>query len=110
MKGEFKLPTETRAVSFTNAEVIEALEQYCERTKRPLPSSGIKDLTFSNGKEIGVTITPNGSAPAIHFGENEIAVALIVFCNKKGIPIARRALKSLQVLQDSVSLHLAIRS
>jgi len=104
------LPTETRAVSFTNAEVIEALEEYCERTKRPLPAGGIKSLSFTNEKEIEVTMTPNGSAPPIHFGENEIAVALIVFCNKKGIPIARRALKSLQVVQDSVSLHLAIRS
>ena len=85
--------------------------------RRPAGRNSSRDNAWSARRrldvpryKIEVTMTPNGSAPPIHFGENEIAVALIVFCNKKGIPIARRALKSLQVVQDSVSLHLAIRS
>jgi hypothetical protein len=104
------MPDESRMVSFSNAVLIEAIVDYCEMTKRALPPGGIKGLSFSNVKEIKVTVQPDGEAPAFSFFENEIAVALILLCNKKGIPVARRALKSLQVAQDTVSLHLMIRS
>jgi hypothetical protein len=108
--GEAEMPDESRVVSFSNAEVIEAIIDYCKITKRALPPGGIKGLSFSNVKEIKVTVQPDGEGPAFSFFENEIAVALILLCNKKSIPIARRALKSLQVGQDTVSLHLVIRS
>jgi hypothetical protein len=104
------MPDESRVVSFSNAELIEAIIDYCKMTKRALPPGGIKGLSFSNVKEIKVTVQPDGEGSAFSFFENEIAVALILLCNKKGIPIARRALKSLQVGQDTVSLHLVIRS
>jgi hypothetical protein len=100
---------ETRVLSFSNAEVIEAIVDYCEKTNRTLPPGGIKGLNFSNDKEIKVTVQSEGQA-TLSFYENEIAAALILLCNKKGIPIARRALKSLQVAQDIVSLHLVIRA
>ncbi|HXP74980.1 MAG TPA: hypothetical protein VN823_12620 [Stellaceae bacterium] len=104
------MPTETRVVSFSNAEVIDSLVDYCEKTNRELPQSGIKRLAFSNDSEIKVTAEFDGGAPPMRFYENEVAVALILFCNKKGIPVARRAIKSLQIGQDTISLHLAIRT
>ncbi len=104
------MPDETRVVRFSNAELIEAIVDYCEKTNRPLPPGGIKGLSFSNNNEIKVTVQPDGQAAPFSFYENEIAVALILFCNKKGIPVARRALKSLQVAQDTVSLQLAMRT
>lgn len=104
------MPTETRVVTFSNAEAIDALVDYCGKINRELPQAGIKRLTFSNDSEIKVTLEFDAGAPAIRFYENEIAVALILFCNKKGIPVARRAIKSLQVGQDTIALHLAIRS
>jgi hypothetical protein len=108
--GEVGMPDESRVVSFSNAEVIEAIVDYCNMSKRDLPAGGIKGLSFSNVKEIKVTVQPDGQVPAFSLFENEIAVALILLCNKKGIPVARRALKSLQVAQDAVSLHLMIRN
>ncbi len=103
------MPNESRVVSFSNAEVIEAIVEFCEKTHRAVPSGGIKGLTFSNDKEIKVTVQFHGQVPPFSFYEHEIAVALILHCNRRGIPVARRALKSLQVAQDTVSLHLAIR-
>jgi hypothetical protein len=100
---------ETRVLSFSNAEVIEAIVDYCEKTNRTLPPGGIKGLNFSNDKEIKVTVQSEGQA-TLGFYENEIVAALILLCNKKGIPVARRALKSLQVAQGIVSLHLVIRA
>ena len=104
------MPDESRVVSFSNAEVIEAILDYCEKINRALPPGGIKGLSFSNNKEFKVTVQPGGQAAPFSFYENEIAAALILFCNKRGIPVARRALKSLQVAQDTVSLHLVIRN
>jgi hypothetical protein len=104
------MPDESRVLCFSNAEVIEAIVNYCEKTHRTLPLGGIKGLNFSNDKEIKVTVQSEGQMATLSFYENEIAAALILYCNKKGIPIARRALKSLQVAQDIVSLHLVIRA
>jgi hypothetical protein len=104
------MPDESRIVSFNNAEVNEAIVDYCQKTGRALPPAGIRGLSFSNDKEIKVTVQPEGQTAPFSFYETEIAVALILFCNKKGIPVARRALKSLQVAHDTVSLHLVIRT
>jgi hypothetical protein len=104
------MPDESRVVTFSNVEVIEAIVAYCEKADRPLPPGGIKGLTFSNDKEVKVTAQPHGQAPPISLYEHEIAVALILFCNRKGIPVARRAIKSLHVEQDTVSLRLVIQA
>jgi hypothetical protein len=104
------MPDESRVVSFSNAEVIEAIVAYCEKADRPVPPGGIKGLTFSNDKEVKLTVQPHGQAPPFNFFEHEIAAALILYCNKKGIPVARRAIKSLNVAQDTISLHLVIRT
>ena len=104
------MPSESRSVSFSNAETIDALVEYCAKADRELPQGGIKRLAFSNEGEIRVTAEFDGGPPPIHFYENEVAVALIIYCNKKGIPVPRRAVKSLQVSQDTVSLRLAMRT
>jgi hypothetical protein len=104
------MPNESRVVSFSNTEAISALVDYCAKTDRELPQGGIKRLAFSNDGEIRVTAEFDGGPPSIHFYENEVAVALIMLCNKKGIPVPRRAVKSLQVTQDAVALHLAMRT
>ncbi len=104
------MPSESRIISFSNAEAIDALAAYCATTKRELPKGGINRLVFSNDCEVKVTAEFSGGAPAISFFQSEIAAALILHCNKKGIPVARRAIKSLQVTQDAVSLHLALRA
>ena len=104
------MPDESRALTFSNAEVIEAIVDYCARAKRALPAGGIKGLASSNDTEIKVTVQPHGQDASFSFYEHEIAVALILLCNKKGIPVARRAIKSLQVAEDLVSLNLVIRN
>ena len=101
---------ESRVISFSNVEAIDALIEYCTATKRQLPKGGINRLVFTNDAEIKVTAEFNGDAASISFYQNEVAAALIFYCNKKGIPVARRALKSLQVAQDSVALNLSLRT
>ncbi len=104
------MPNETRTLSFSNAEAMSALTEYCASTKRELPKGGIKRLTFSNDSEIKVTAEFDGGAPPIRFYGHEVAVALIMLCNKKSIPIPKRATKSLQVGQDTIELLLSMRT
>ena len=104
------MPNESRVISFSNAEAVDALVEYCAATKRELPKGGINRLVFSNDTEIKVTAQFNEGAPSISFYQNEVAAALIFYCNTQGIPVARRALKSLQVAQDTVALHLTLRT
>ena len=104
------MPNEMRTLTFSNAEAIGALMEYCASTKRELPKGGVKQLTFSNDEEIKVTAEFDGGAPSISFYEHEVAVALIMLCNKRGIPIPKRAAKSLQVTQDSIALHFTMRT
>jgi hypothetical protein len=104
------MPNETRTISFSNAEAMSALTEYCASTKRELPKGGIKRVSFSNDDEIKVIVEFDGGAPPIRFYENEVAVALIMLCNKKSIPVPNRAIKSLQVTQDTVSLHFTMRT
>jgi hypothetical protein len=104
------MPVETRAITFNNAEVIEALTDFCAKTEREIPASGDKRLKFSNDGEVRVVVEVGQAATTVNFYENEVAVALIRFCNKKGIPVARRATKTLRIEQDSVALRLTIRT
>ena len=46
------MPNESRVISFSNAEAIDALVDYCSTNKRELPKGGIKRLLFSNDSEI----------------------------------------------------------
>jgi hypothetical protein len=104
------MPNESRVINFSNSEATDALVEYCVSTKRELPKGGIERLGFSNDAEIKVTAEFKGGAPAMSFYQNEVAAALIQYCGKKGIPVARRAVKSLLVAQDTVALHITLRS
>ena len=104
------MPNETRSLSFSNNEAMGALTEYCASTKRELPKGGIKRLSFSNDSEIKVTAEFDGGAPAIRFYEHEVAVALIMLCTKKGIPIPKRGAKSLQIGHDTIELLLSLRT
>jgi hypothetical protein len=104
------MPNETRNISFSNNEVMSALTEYCTSTKRELPKGGIKRLSFSNESEIKVTAEFDGGVASIRFYEHEVAVALIMLCNKKAIPVPKRAAKSLQVGHDTIDLLLTLRT
>jgi len=49
-------------------------------------------------------LDPEGSI--LEFAENKRAAAIIMYCIKRGIPMARHALKSLEISHDTLFLHL----
>jgi len=104
------MPTETRVITFTNAEIKEAIAHYCVKTGRLASYGGVTSLSFSNDGELAATFQPTPNSPAVTFKENEIAAAVLLHCKNRGIPIARRSIKTLQVAKDSVMITLTMPS
>ena len=102
------MPTETRIITFTNAEIKQAIAHYCVKTGRLAANGGIAALTFANEGELSATFEPAPAGPRVTFKENEIAAAVLLHCKERGIPIARRAIKTLQVAKDTVMLTLTM--
>jgi len=97
-------------IIFTNAEIKEAIAQYCVKTGRIATHGGVANLTFANDRELSASFQPTANSPTVTFKENEIAAAVLLHCKDRGIPIARRSIKSLQVVKDAVLLVLTMPS
>lgn len=94
---------EERRITFSNLELLDALAFFCETSHQYFPYSNAADLTFSQAEELVTTVCePAKGAQSSEFMESEIAVALILHCKHLGIPIARRAQKSLEVLNNNI--------
>lgn len=102
------MPVETRLITFTGPEVIEALVDFCEANGRTLRKGGIKRLILPDGADGNIGIKLEGDAPRITFYGNEAAAALLAYCKKKHIPVARRSDKSIEFKQGVVTLRLTI--
>ena len=102
------MPTETRVLCFNKIELFEALRDYCSHTGRRLPPDAAERLVLTQDSEVRVTLNSPGEESAIKFTENEVGAALVMFCIRKRIPIAKRATKSLEITGETISLHLKI--
>ena len=102
------MPTETRAITFTNAEVRDAIAHFCVKTGRIATKSGVGALALSNEGGLSASFAPEPSGPKVIILESEIAAALLLHCKDRGIPIARRSIKSLQLAKDTVTLTLTM--
>jgi hypothetical protein len=102
------MPTESRILAFSKHEVFEALRDYCSNTGLRLPDDSLAGLALLPTREVTIALNHLGHESAINFTENEVGAALILFCVKKNIPVARRAVKSLEVTGETLSLHLTL--
>jgi hypothetical protein len=104
------MPTETRVITFSNAEIGDAIVRYCVKTGRLPAKAGVTALIFSNEGGLSASFEPVPPGPRVTFQENEIAAAVLLHCKERGIPIARRSIKSLQLAKDAVMLTLTMPS
>jgi hypothetical protein len=110
-KKEFvSMPMESRVLHFATDEVFEALKEYCAQTGRAIPNDAACSLVLFRGTEMRVTLSSPRKEATTTFSESEVGTALIMFCIRKRIPIARRSVKSLNVGRDTVQLRLDIRT
>ena len=100
------MPTEVRIITFSEWEMKEALIDFCIKSARPLPDDSFDAIEFPCKGEVNVTVVGRQNKSRLTFQEHEVAAAIIGYCVKKNIPIARRSLKSLRSTRHSVSLRL----
>ena len=102
------MPNEMRKMVFTSEELQAALINYALRTKKKLPNSTI-DQILVEGKE-GVTVTivymrdGTEEAKTVEFAHNDVAAAIILYCNTRNIPLPRAAKKVVVPIDDSVGI------
>jgi hypothetical protein len=104
------MPTETRVLGFNKNELFEALRDYYISTGRRLPPDSADRLTLKQYGEVQIALESPGDGLATNFTENEVGAALVMFCIRKRIPIAKRAVKSLEVADQTLFLRLKIGS
>ena|SRR5690242_975509 len=108
------MSSETRRITFTSAELVQAVCKHRRDEKQPLPESRIRGTKVENGEgpvpRVTLLLDPAGGdgATAMDFKPTEIAVALIKFCRLKKIPLPKRANKSLGVDRGQIALVLQL--
>ena len=106
------MPTETRRICFSNAEVADAIEHFAKATKFPMPPGKIAECKIDAHGPLMAALTvrhmAEGSSRIARFDKNTIAAALIRFCIEKKIPIPRSAEKSVEAQGDGVALILRV--
>lgn len=106
------MSTETRRITFSPTELIQAISRHRRDERQPLPESRIRGAKVEPGEgpvpRVALLLDPAGGdgAPAIDFRPTEVAVALIKFCRLKRIPLPKRAEKSLGIDHGNISLVL----
>lgn len=88
---------EERWLSFTPEEVSEAVHLFCKRTDRRTPDARDLAVEIDDLCDRGAGMRLKGTGES--FGslfESELMTALILYCAKRKIPLARRAEKELR--------------
>ena len=102
------MPSEMRKIVFNLSELQAALVNYALRTNKKLPNATIDNILVE-GKE-GVTATiifmrdGTEEAKTVVFAQNDVAAALILYCNSQQIPLPRDAKKLVTPIEDSVGM------
>jgi hypothetical protein len=103
------MSTETRKISFSSEEVIQAVFKHRRDEKQPLPESRIRGMKVEDGvvPKFTLHVEDRGDGKTgIDLRPAEVAVALIKYCRLKRIPLPKKASKSLGLENDQVTLVL----
>ncbi len=98
------MPSEYREIKFTQAELIEALENYQKAQTPNAPPLRPSGLKFSN--DIHAFVSVRSGDNSREFSAAEVTAALIRFARKICIPIARGARKAVGAHPGGVVLKL----
>lgn len=100
------MPVERRSILFSPRELKEALQDYAARTERELPATGVPNEVAvdegDEGDEVSTTLV--WGEHQARFTAPETTAAMLMYAQKKQIPIPRRARKSLAARNGSLAL------
>ena len=103
------MPVDLRKVIFSNEEVQAALVNYCLRHDIKMPDTHITSIDVHWEPELTTDMhfepqENNGDGKELSFSNEQLAAALILYCQVKGDPLPRESQKTLEPVADGVSL------
>ena len=107
------MPREDRRIIFDYSEAYQALYALCvqKELKRP-PPGAIRACAFKAGDDqilqIDVVNSQENMTAAIEYSRDFVAAALMRFCRGSGVPLPKKALKSVELGQEIVILRVMI--
>jgi hypothetical protein len=100
------MPTEIRHVMFTTEEVMTAIRGYCIGSGRILPAKSI--FTVDGGPQPYVRVTApderNRQETAAVFAGEALIAPLLLFCQKKKIPLPLWGAKEVTTIDSRLTL------
>ena len=100
--------TETRQITFSPDELIEAIVAHFRSAKQQLPTGTITSVQLEEAPEITIALVIEAvDAPKpqrLIVRPEAVGAAMISHCKRKRIPIPRSGIKSLIVSGDSIGL------
>ena len=111
------MPTELRKIVFSKRELIESFDSLSEkaRGRSDLPMGQVRDIhvsqQFGGGVKVLLDLQDISDDRLKRFSleASTISDALLDYCQKKNIPVARDAEKYLEVIGDNLALSQKIR-
>lgn len=100
--------TETRQITFSQDDIIEALVNHFRSKKQALPEGTITSVLLEDGPSISVALviepTRTEKPQRVIVRPEVVGAAMIAQCKLRQIPIPRHGVKSLIVSGDSIAL------
>ncbi|SVD36882.1 uncharacterized protein METZ01_LOCUS389736, partial [marine metagenome] len=106
------VPNEMRKIVFTADELQAALVNYALRTNKKLPNATINNILVEEKEGVTATIVymrdGTDEAKSVEFTPNDVAAAIILYCNTRQIPLPRDAKKVVIPIEGSVGMIIKI--
>lgn len=105
------MPIDLRKIVFSNAEVQAALVNYCMRHKTQMPETAISRVVVNWQTSLTtdihfLAVEGKEEGEVLAFSNEEVAVALILYCQLFKDPLPHDAMKTLDPAGDGVVLSL----
>ena len=106
------MPSETRKLAFSRAELQAALVNYAFRSDMKLPNGNIDKVVVSDEGDTTVRLIfvpmKGDDVREVEFSQEHVAAGIILYCRSQGIPLPRDSRKLLLVENDSVSMIMQV--
>lgn len=105
------MPIEIRHVMFNTDEVMTAIRSYCLGGGQILPANAIFTLDGGPHPHVRVTTPANGNQreTAAFFSGEALIAPLLLFCQKKKIPLPLWGAKEITTLNNQLTLIIKLR-
>lgn len=108
------MPSETRRLVFSNAELVQAISEYNQGAGKKLPAGTVTACKPIDRPELVVRLEildqRRGEVLTVDLTPEVVGAALLRYCMSRKIPIPRHAEKSVQVQGDNIVLAIALKS